>query len=57
VVAKRGKISTGESTAVEDNKRMYMPVGRVVVVHCGHKLDGLAISFFEFQHSGDGQAS
>jgi hypothetical protein len=32
VAAKGGKIGTGESTAVEDNQRVHVPVGRMVVM-------------------------
>jgi hypothetical protein len=43
MVAKRGKVGTGEPSSVEDDEGMHMPVGGVVVVDRCHKLDGLAV--------------
>jgi hypothetical protein len=57
VVAKRGKVLSGEPTAVEDHQRVHMPVWRVVIVNRGYKLDGLAIALFKLQHRGNGQSS
>jgi hypothetical protein len=55
--AKRGKICSGESTAVEDNQRVYVAVGRVVIVNGRNKLNGRAVPLFEFEHGRDGQGS
>jgi len=57
MIPKRGKISSGESTAIENHKRVHMSVGRVVVVDCCHKLNGFAIPLFKLQHGGNGQGS
>jgi len=42
VVAKGGKVLFRKSAAIVDDKRVHMPVGRVVVMDRGHKLDGVA---------------
>ena len=34
---------------------MHMPVGGVVVVHSGDKLNGRAVALLQFQHGGAGQ--
>src|SRR5438093_402521 len=47
VVAKGGKVRAGQPSSVEDNERVHMPVGRVVIVDRGHKLYGLAITLLE----------
>jgi hypothetical protein len=55
--AKGRKIRTGEFTAVEDNKRMHMPVGAVVVVNGSDKLNGFPVTLLEFEHGGAGEGS
>src|SRR3954452_15393624 len=41
VIAKHGKILTGEPSAVVDDKRMHMAVGAVVIMDRRDKLNGM----------------
>jgi len=48
--AKGGKVVSGEPSAIEDNQRMHVAVGRVVVMDCRNELHGLSVVLFEFEH-------
>ena len=54
---KRGEVFSRESTAVEDNQRMHVAVGRVVIVNGGNELNRLPIALFEFEHRGTGEGA
>jgi hypothetical protein len=41
VIAKSGKILSGEPSSVVDDQRMHVAVGRVVIVDRRDKLDGV----------------
>jgi len=57
MIAKGSKIRTGQPPPVENNKRVHMPVGRVVIVDRSDKLDGRAVALFEFEHRGNSEVS